>query len=460
MKIRLLILCALASFFFGCTSYFDDQNLTGASMVKDKNIPLDSFSVSANFLPTSGLDSAYSNIFGGVWGSSGPCRLGTFKTIPSYAYLEFGALHMPKDFYDFYNITRDSLVKFRGVDSIRIHIHFETNSPIAQTQLSPKVILCRAQKDFKTRSSLPIYFIDTLISSHVELDTFTLSGTSDSGDVIIKPNSGDSTLFYYLDSLLLSNPKDSTDTATIPLALKLAAPATGLVSVNVNKPPQITFYGSRIPVNTAYTDTPYIYNGPLACDSVVTHVRFLETMAQPVDSSIYASNPGLSTIYYRNPLDSDGYEGYPAGYYRAIFKINKDSLFRKPGLNIEDPLSISILHAKAYFHIDQALSFTEGNGTALGLSLECRLYNDKNELLTVNNASDTVQNNISLATDSILTYPIDRFMIWLTAPEYADVKTIVFLVACDRSRYVNISSMNRIVFKKEMKIDLTYTKRY
>ncbi len=463
MKKTLIIFSAIIIIFSGCSSYFDDQNIVGSEFAKEKSIQRESIPGSVTLTQGTGLDTAYSEIFAGLWGKTGPCRLGSFRTIPFYAYLEFGAKSIKDDFYKFYSNSFDTLNKFRGIDSISILIHFETNSSLSHISYKPSVILCRTSKDSAIISNQTVYFIKSFTQFKDTLKIDSLIGSSDLGTANIfgKITLSDtsSSIFRYLDSILLSKKRDSSYITAIPLLLKMSDNTKdSILTIDVNHPPEITFYGYTIPVYTAYlNDTLVTWNDNPKRDSINTFVRYLNYYASPVDSGTTRKFPTLSTIYYHNPDDTLNYTGYPAGLYRAVFKVDRDSLFKS--LNHD---SVNILSAIARFYTNRNESFSE-NMEGLNISLVCRFYDANGVIIapkySVLSVTDTTIANYVPEQDSIINFPIDKFMAALTDPLYSEARTIVFLIGPDLSRYSNLSRMSRVVFKKEVKIDFAYSRR-
>jgi hypothetical protein len=165
MKLLLSLFCAALLLFAGCASYFDDQNVAGGEFAKTKTLPRESNSLSVLLLPGSGLDTAYSVMFGGVWSKYGPCRLGSYNGIESFAYLEFGApaATIKSDFFKFYSDAYDTQHKFRGVDSIVIVIHFEANSLPSYDTLFPTVLLFPTTGRTKIVNGQVAYYMDDSI---------------------------------------------------------------------------------------------------------------------------------------------------------------------------------------------------------------------------------------------------------------------------------------------------------
>jgi hypothetical protein len=306
------------------------------------------------------------------------------------------------------------------------------------------------------------YYFDTPVplTGVIRAGTPLLAGSdSITSSVQVTLSDTGSPLFHYLDSMHLS---DSTlDTSVVSLALLSANGADSVFSVDKTHEPQITFFGRVVPVYAGAKDSLIVQwnGGALKPDSVKAGVRFLESMAGIADDSVYAENPAFSTIYYRSAA---GTGDLPAGYFRAVFKVRKDSLF-----SLLNPDSVDIIKAEAVFRVKYGTDPVTGkeysflkDQEAVKLQLECRLFlaDDTTQVVpafSLISFTDAIQIiNFSPDADSLVRYPISKFIIALTDPKYADVSTIDFTIRPVSSDYTLIS---RIVFEKRVDINFQYT---
>jgi hypothetical protein len=127
---------------------------------------------------------------------------------------------------------------------------------------------------------------------------------------------------------------------------------------------------------------------------------------------------------------------------------------------------IRITKAEAVFHLKPGLdpvtgrkySFSAGN-QAVNLQLQCRLYDGAGNQITPAFSTITFTDftpvaNFFPAADTVIRYPVSKFIIALTDPKFSSVRRIIFALWPTTADYILPA---RIAFDKRMEVNFLYT---
>lgn len=443
----------LALFLFsGCGS--DGDNPVGGGLARTREPERIVDSASMTLTRGKGLAEAYSRRMYYGWSSSGVCRSGFFKKDTFYSCLELVVSAVPRDFDTLRDAgLPDSLDGFHGIDSINLRFNFENNSAFAHTTLEYDLIICGTLIRAEGKNNGVVRWLDSLPAP---LDTLhlALAAPAESAYFDLPLRDATAPLFNYIREAALN--RGGSSEAAIRLAVRLADTDAGKPPLTFKRtgPAQLTLFGSYRPILTTYINGALVWghSDTLMHDSVKSWVRYSAYTALAGDAPVFQANPVASTVYYQtwNPEDTS-----LAGYYTAVFKVFRDSLFR--GLNQD---SINILSAMAFFPLARGDSTYSEENQTLAVRMRCLFYDKDNALVRPEESVylnlDTLITAFPAADSSGLLFPIDKFLAALTGTAYDDVTRLEFSVQADPACF---NRMARLLFRKEVRIRYTYSER-
>jgi hypothetical protein len=472
MKAPIVITILIIIGFLGCSSYFDEDNVVGTEYAQGKSFDRKVIDAPPVVLESqSGLKEAYSRIVPLTdWNDMGQCRFGYYKNDNFFAYVEFTVSNIPPDF----DTLGDAGLPHRGdslhgIDSIIIQLNFEQDSKYSGNILldSTSIIIYECEKISKLVNGREIYYL----GNRKSLDTVGIPLAAPDGSFCdtITVKAGTSPIYYYIrDSVL----KRSSDIARFGLAFGLTASTANqqILTLDIHNPPCITLIGHSRHEYHVYSGDSLETWHEIKIDSIMTEVKVMNYVTPLTDAKVFKNNPCLSTVYYQyadmtadqvnqdSPVSSDS---VPAGYFIALFKISKDSIFKE--LNTD---SINILSATATFlnNLESQNSYTEKT-QKINVILNCIFYDNKNQPFSLGGnvyaTNDTTILEFIPEADPSITYPVNKYLAALTDSRYQDVETVEFGIR--PYHYTGMSNslnrMSRVVFQKQVRIDFKYSKR-